>query len=107
MTDESTPKATAVVVEQIPGVAGGLSALASAHAPFIYFDAAPNFGLNGGIANLSLEVVRFTPNPGVTGVHADRVTVAHLRMSLEGVRSLKAALDGIELIASSTSGAKN
>jgi hypothetical protein len=51
--------------------------------------------------------VRFTPNPGVTGVHADRVTVAHLRMSLEGVRSLKAALDGIELIASSTSGAKN
>ena len=106
MADESTPKAT-VVVEQIPGVAGGLSALASAHAPFIYFDAAPNFGLNGGIANLSLEVVRFTPNPGVTGVHADRVTVAHLRMSLEGVRSLKAALEGIELIASSTPGAKN
>ena len=43
----------------------------------------------------------------MTGVHADRVTVAHLRMSLEGVRSLKAALEGIELIASSTPGAKN
>ena len=82
-------------------------ALASAHAPFIYFDAAPNFGLNGGIANLSLEVVRFTPNPGVTGVHADRVTVAHLRMSLDGVRSLRAALDGIELMATPAQGGKN
>jgi hypothetical protein len=107
MTDDSTPKATVVVVEQIPSVAGGLSALASANAPFIYFDAAPNFGLNGGIANLSLEVVRFILNTGSQGVVADRVTVAHLRMSMEGVRSLKAALEGIELMASSTPGAKN
>ena len=102
----STPKAT-VVVEQIPSVAGGLSALASANAPFIYFDAAPNFGFNGGIANLSLEVVRFIPNPGVPGVFTDRVTVAHLRMSLEGVRSLKTALEGIELMATPTHEAKN
>ncbi len=98
MADETTPKP--LVIEQFPSVAGGLSALASAQAPFIYFDAAPNFGLNGGVANLSLEVVRFTPNAGMAGVNADRVTVAHLRMSLEGVRSLRAALDGIERIAS-------
>ena len=83
------------------------TALASAHAPFIYFDAAPNFGLNGGIANVSLEVVRFIPNPGSPGVFTDRVTVAHLRMSLDAVRSLKAAIEGIELMAVPAQGAKN
>ncbi len=106
MADESTPKPP-VIVEQIPSVAGSLSALASAHAPFIYFDAAPNFGLNGGIANVSLEVVRFIPNPGSPGVFTDRVTGAHLRMSLDAVRSLKAAIEGIELMAVPAQGAKN
>jgi hypothetical protein len=106
MADETTPKPP-VVVEQIPSVAGSISALASAHAPFIYFDASPNFGLNGGIANLSLEAVRFIPNPGQQGVFTDRVVVAHLRMSLDGVRSLKAALEGIELMASPVQGTKN
>jgi hypothetical protein len=106
MADEATPKPP-VVVEQIPSVSGSLSALASAHAPFIYFDAAPNCGLNGGIASLSLEVVRFIANPGSTSVFTDRVTVAHLRMSLDGVRSLRAALDGIELIAQRAQAGKN
>jgi hypothetical protein len=106
MTDETTPKAP-VVVEQIPSVAGGLSAVASANAPFIYFDASPNFGLNNGIANLSLEVVRFIARPDQQGVFADRVVVAHLRMSMDGVRSLKAAIEGIELMANPAQGAKN
>jgi hypothetical protein len=106
MTDETNPKPP-VVVEQIPSVAGSLSALASANAPFIYFDVAPNFGFNAGIASLSLEAVRFIPNPGSQGVFTDRVTVAHLRMSLEAMRSLKAAIEGIELMASPAQGGKN
>jgi hypothetical protein len=68
---------------------------ASAPAPFIYFDIVPNFGFNVGVANLTLETVRFTmPVPGkITG---ERVAVAHLRTSLEGLRQLKAAIEGIE-----------
>ena len=70
---------------------------ASALAPFIYFDIVPNFGFNGGIANLTLEAVRFTmETPGT--VSGGRVAVAHLRTSLEGLRQLKAAIEGIERI---------
>ena len=36
----------------------------SAPAPLIYFDIVPNFGFNVGVANLTLEAVRFTM-PGV------------------------------------------
>jgi hypothetical protein len=70
---------------------------ASAPAPFIYFDFAPNFGFNVGVANLTLEVLRFTMEaPGkVTG---ERVAVAHLRTSIQGLRQLKAAIEGIEAI---------
>jgi hypothetical protein len=106
MAEETTAKPPAVI-EQIPSVAGSLSALASAQAPFIYFDSAPNYGLNGGIANLSLEAIRFTPNPNGQGVSADRVTVAHLRMSLDAVKALKAAIEGIELMAAPAVGGKN
>jgi hypothetical protein len=93
-----------VVVEQIPSIPGSLSALASAHAPFIYFDSCPNYGFNAGVANLSLEAIRFTASPNGQGVLADRVTVAHLRMSLDAVRALKAAIEGIELLAAPAAG---
>ena len=69
----------------------------AAPAPFIYFDIVPNFGFNLGVANLTLEAVRFMmPTPGtVTG---ERVAVAHIRTSLDGLRQLKAAIEGIEAI---------
>lgn len=107
MADDPKPAAQAAVIEQIPSVPGSLSALASAHAPFIYFDSCPNYGFNGGVANLSLEAIRFTASPTGQGVLADRVTVAHLRMSLDAVRALRAAIDGIELLAAPAQGGKN
>jgi hypothetical protein len=78
---------------------GGVCAVASANAPFVYFDSAPNFGFNGNVANISLEVVRFSPTPNGDGVATDRVTVAHLRMTIEAMRSLKAAIEGVEHLA--------
>ena len=93
-----------VVVEQIPSIVGNISALASANAPFVYFDRVSNYGLNGGIANMTLEIIRFHPSAAGVGVHADRVVVAHLRMSLQAVLSLKAAIAGIELVAKPDSG---
>ena len=67
----------------------------SAPVPLIYFDIVPNFGFNVGVANVTLEAVRFTmPVQGtITG---ERVAVAHLRTSVEGLRQLKAAIEGIE-----------
>ena len=82
-----------------PRTNGGICTLASAAAPFVYFDRAPNFGCNGAVANVSLETVRFAlPSEGAEVV-TDRVTVAHLRMTLDAMRSLKAAIEGIERIA--------
>jgi hypothetical protein len=85
--------------KQAAGTSGGLCALASAAAPFVYFDRAPNFGFNGAVANVSLEVLRFAAPADGAEVVADRVTVAHLRMTLDAMRSLKAAIDGVERIA--------
>jgi hypothetical protein len=98
MTDKADPPLP-VPVEQIPSIASGISAIASANAPFIYFDGAPNFGFNGGIANITIEAIRFNPVAGTTRVLADRVIVAHLRMGLDALRSLKGAIEGIELLA--------
>ena len=67
----------------------------SAPAPLIYFDIVPNFGFNVGVAHLTLEAVRFTM-PVQGKIAGDRVAVAHLRTSVEGLRQLKAAIEGIE-----------
>jgi hypothetical protein len=68
---------------------------ASAMAPFIYFDIVPNFGINNGVVALTLEAVRFTLD-GPGKVSQGRVTVAHVRTSIEGLRQLKRAIEGIE-----------
>jgi hypothetical protein len=103
--DEKKPP---LFVEQIPSVAGGISAMASANAPFIYFDGVPNYGFNGQIANITLEVVRFVSVPGPITPQVDRVSVAHLRMTLDAMRSLKNAIEGIEAMAHPVpEGAKN
>ncbi len=47
-----------VPIETIPSVRGGLSALGSANAPFVYFESVPFFGFLNGIAQLTLEVGR-------------------------------------------------
>jgi hypothetical protein len=91
------------VIEIIPGRAGEISAIASASAPFLYFDGAPNYGFYGGIANVTLEAIRHTSSAG--SVWKDRVIVAHLRMSLEAAESLKAALEGVLLLAAKPEGA--
>jgi hypothetical protein len=92
MDDKLTP-VTPGAAKTIPSVAGDISALASAQAPFIFFEGVPNFG----IASFSLEVARFTA--GTSGIVAGRVVVAHLRMAPEGLRQLKAAIEGIERLA--------
>jgi hypothetical protein len=84
-------------VEIIPSQADGISAIASAHAPFLYFDGAPTFGHNHGIINITLEALRYMSVANKPT--RDRVIVAHLRMSIPAALSLKAAIEGALLLA--------
>ena len=76
-------------VEIIPSGVDQISAIASAHAPFLYFDRAPTYGANHSILNVTLEA-------------DSRVVVAHLRMSVPAALSLKAAIEGALLMAQPT-----
>ena len=88
------PVSAAPIVEQIPSVQGGLSAVASAGAPIIFLDGVSNSGHYNGIAHLTLEALRFMA-VNETAV-SDRVIVAHLRMNLVALAALKAAIETIE-----------
>jgi hypothetical protein len=72
-----------------------LAEIGSALAPIIYFDSAPNFGVNNGVPNIALEAV--TAIHVGTEIRIERRVVAHLRMSLTAFASLKVAVDGLEL----------
>ena len=95
MSDKEPP----VPVEAIPSVAGGLSGLASAQAPFVYFENAPAFGTMNGILKVTLTATRDMPLAN-NKIASDHVVVAHLRMNMAAARALKTALEGAILLAS-------
>jgi hypothetical protein len=96
MTDEP---ARIPPVEIIPSVTGGISAIASAGAPFIYFDSANFYGLINGVGQVTLEASRLMAAGPDGRIAIDRVVVAHLKCSLTAIKGLRAALDGIILMA--------
>jgi hypothetical protein len=81
----------------MPPYQTSFSEIGSAVAPFIYFDGVPNFGFNGGIANLTLEAFCYLSIDDK--VVAQRVVVAQIRTSASGLAQLKSAIEGIELLA--------
>lgn len=86
------PAVTApVITENIPANAGQISAIASANAPFIYFENAGPIGLLNGIGQFTLEANRLMA-----------VVVAHLRGNLPALRSSRTAIDNILLMAEPT-----
>jgi hypothetical protein len=85
-------------VEIIPSVPGSISAIASAHAPFLYFENAGAFGILNGVIRITLDAQRIFPAEGES-VAIDRVVVAHLRMNIPAAMSLKAAIEGALLLA--------
>jgi len=84
--------------EVIPSTRGSMSAVASSHAPFLYFENAPLFGHLNGTIRITLEAARDLHGPSGE-VTMDRVVVAHLRMNIPAARSLKAAIEGALLLA--------
>lgn len=73
-----------------------LAATAGADAPIIYCDRIGPKGCSYNVAAITLEAVRFQPVG--EQVVTDRVVVGHLRMPLQAIRLLRAALDEIELL---------
>ena len=73
-----------------------------ANAPFIYFETVSSLGLLNGIGQLTLEANRLLSSGPDGRVAVDRVVVAHLRSNLPALRSLRAAIDGILLMAEPT-----
>ena len=86
-------------IETIPSANGGISALASANAPFIYFENAPFYGLFNGIGQITLEANRNFGADADGSPRVDRAIVAHLRGNIQAFIGLRAALDGIILMA--------
>jgi hypothetical protein len=91
--------------ESPPVVGLPFSEIGSIIAPFIYFDGVSNFGFNGGVANITLEAVRYT-TVADNKIAAERVVVAHLRMGGPAMAALKKAIEGIELLANPAQGSK-
>ena len=105
MSDDSNSKPP---VEIIPSVQGGMSAIGSAHAPFLYFESASAFGHLNGMIQITLEAQRIFPSTTeASGAAIDRVVTAHLRMNIIAARSLKAAIEGALLIAAPAQQTKN
>lgn len=80
-------------VEIIPSGVDQISAIASAHAPFLYFDQVSTYGATHSILNVTLEANRYMLDAAGAPVR-DRVVVAHLRMSVPAAKTMKAAIDG-------------
>jgi hypothetical protein len=92
MTDKTAPTPL-VVTESMPASAGQISALASANAPFIYFDNASFYGLFNDIGQITMEATRLMAGGPDGRVALDRVVTGHLRCSLPELRNLRAAID--------------
>ena len=88
--------ATKIVTEQIPGVAGSTSGIASANAPVIFIDEVPVFGVYNGVVHMTCEALRFNRVDGASAPVLDRMVVAHLRMNKEAMDAMKRAIEAVE-----------
>ena len=77
-----------------------------ASAPIVFFDLAPVFGIRAGVYSLVLETV-VQDISEADAADNRRVVVAHLRTTSEGIRSLKNAIEKLELIAAPPEGGTN
>src|SRR4051812_10262634 len=75
----------------------------TAHAPVIYFDAAPTFGFRNGVGNITLAAARHVPAPDGK-IQTDGVIVAHLRFSAQAALGLQHAINSALLLAAPSGG---
>jgi len=90
-------------VETIPSTEASISALASAHAPILYFEEVPVFGHFQGLIRMTLTAARILPTEDEK-VAIDYAVVAHLRMSIASAHALKEAIEKALLLAAPAAG---
>jgi hypothetical protein len=100
-----TEKRPPIAIEQVPGVAGENSALASANAPVIFAESAPCYGYTMGLIAVTLEAQRHHMTH--EGVLSDRVTVAHLKLTTSAAIMLRDALNSAIAIGERPKGPPN
>jgi hypothetical protein len=88
------PKQTVLLVKDVP------------HAPIVYFEGAPSFGINNGIVNVTLAVARNLPD-GQGGLAQDVIASAYLRCNVPAALELRKALDDAILLGVKTEGKAN
>lgn len=82
---------------RLPAAQGGLDAI-------LFFDGVPVYGARQGVFSLLLE----TLVQDVEGeAPANHRVVGHLRTAAEGIRSLKAAIEKLEVMAATPAGGRN
>lgn len=72
----------------------------SLHAPFIFYEGAPAFGVTNGIVNITLSANRTWTGPN--GIVNEQVVTAYLRGNIQAALSLRQAIDSALLLAAPT-----
>lgn len=100
MTDKPAKPTVPLPVKNLPGGGDDIYAIASAQAPFLYFEDAPFFAFVNGVGKITIEAAKLgAASEGTQGVQNNRVLVAHLVGNIIALKSLRAAIDGIILMA--------
>ena len=108
MMREAATIAAPQLTETIPSVPGGISGIASANAPFLYFDAAPFANHEEGVGMVTLTASRqIGMTQGGTKVANDFAVVAHLRGSLPAMARLRDIINGLLLHAATPEDTRN
>ena len=90
MSEDAKP----TTIEHLPSVENQISALASANAPVVFFDAAAAYAHMEGVGSITLTCLRTLSVDGAA--RSDHIVTAHLRASLPALARLRAAIDSIE-----------
>jgi hypothetical protein len=101
---EAAPDEAQTVPRRASAQAAQPSIFGAMNAPMLTADQVSNFGLDiDGIANMTFTMHRHVQMSDGS-IASPMMAVAHLTMTPQGLRSLRAALDGIELLAKRASG---
>lgn len=84
------------VTERVPNTVGGISALAAANAPQVFFDDTAYAAYFRGVGSITLTAIRHISDVDGNGAGGDRVVTGFLRGSLESLQALRKAIDVVE-----------
>ncbi len=108
MMREASTIAAPQFTETVPSIPGGISGIASATAPFLFFEQVPFANHHEGVGSVTLTASRqIGMMQGGTRVATDFVVVGHLRGSLPALARLRDTINNILLHAATPEDTRN